>query len=304
MVAERLKSDVEQALRHSNVKLTWDQDDPNRTKVLRRTLTRAEIEEDDFKAYLASSSEDEEEDVVPKAGEDIEDAKAKRRKAKANAAKLREMLLTGGDDDDIDVWGKGSRGLPDMQDSEDRNNGEMEITFKAGLSGDIGGKEDDLENLTTLEKYQRRMKEKKDRKKEKRELKAGSRGEEAAEKVPAAEDDFFGGEEEEAPKADKKGKTASGKRVEEVQKPVKAKQTKDLSASLASAVDEAKHFSMSDIVKAEKAENKKKRKRSRKDKTEREVELGDESFKVDVKDDRFKALFDEPEFAIDPSNPQ
>ena len=283
--------------------MTWDQDDPNRTKVLRRTLTRAEIEEDDFKAYLASSSEDEEEDVVAKEGEDIEDAKAKRRKAKANAAKLREMLLKGGDEDE-DVWGKGSRGLPDMQDSEDKTNRDMEITFKAGLSGAIG-KDDGLENLTTLEKYQRRMKEKKDRKKEKRELKAGSRADDNAEKVPAAEDDFFGGEEEEVVQADKKGKKGtSTKRVEEAPKPVKAKQTKDLSASLASAVDEAKHFSMSDIVKAEKSENKKKRKRSRKDKTEREVELGDESFKVDVKDDRFKALFEEPEFAIDPSNPQ
>jgi hypothetical protein len=292
------------------VKLTWDQDDPNRTKVLRRTLTRAEIEEDDFKAYIASSSEDEDEDVVVKDGEDIEDAKAKRRKAKANTSKLRELLLSGGTGDE-NVWGKGSQGLPDMQDPNDKLDGDMEITFKAALSGSNGNVNDEDENLTTLEKYQRRMKEKKDRKKEKRELKAGSRSTETDGKVvPPDEDDFFGGGDDEVveqtTKPKRKEKKTAGQTTEAVEstKPPKAKQANDLSASLASAVDEARHFSMSDIVKAEKAEGKKKRKRTRKDKAEREVELGDEGFKVDVQDDRFKVLYDEPEFAIDPSNPQ
>lgn len=289
--------------------MTWDQDDPNRTKVLRRTLTRTEIEEDDFKAYIASSSEDEEDEVIAKDGEDIEDAKAKRRKAKANAAKLREMLLNGGDGDE-NVWGKGDRGLPDMQDSHDKTDGNMEITFKAGLSA-TAAKDDDEENLTTLEKYQRRMKEKKDRKKEKRELKAGSRAADSDSKpVRPEEDDFFGGADDDLPETVSKPKRKDKKGsdnvavTESAAKLPKVKMANDLSASLASAVDEAKHFSMSDIVKAEKAEGKKKRKRTRKDKTEREVELGDAGFKVDVQDDRFKVLYDEPEFAIDPSNPQ
>ena len=46
------------ALRHSKVKLKWDEDDPERTKVLRRALTKKEIEEDDYRAYIASDSEE------------------------------------------------------------------------------------------------------------------------------------------------------------------------------------------------------------------------------------------------------
>ena len=51
---------IVQALRHSKVKLTWDEDEPERTQVTRRALTRKEIEENDFRAYIASSSDSEE----------------------------------------------------------------------------------------------------------------------------------------------------------------------------------------------------------------------------------------------------
>lgn len=48
------------ALQHSKVKLSWDTDDVHRSKVLKRKkLTEDEIKEEDFKAFLASDSEDE-----------------------------------------------------------------------------------------------------------------------------------------------------------------------------------------------------------------------------------------------------
>ena len=50
-----------QALRHSKVKLTWDEDEPERALVTKRVLSRKEIEENDFRAYIASSSESESE---------------------------------------------------------------------------------------------------------------------------------------------------------------------------------------------------------------------------------------------------
>jgi hypothetical protein len=49
---------VTQALQHSNVKLTWDTEDPERTKVTRRKFTKEDLANMDFKAYLASDSED------------------------------------------------------------------------------------------------------------------------------------------------------------------------------------------------------------------------------------------------------
>ncbi|KAI8833921.1 hypothetical protein BC829DRAFT_407503 [Chytridium lagenaria] len=48
------------ALQHSRVKLTWDEDDPERIRVTRKKFSKEEIKDMDFKAYLASSSEESE----------------------------------------------------------------------------------------------------------------------------------------------------------------------------------------------------------------------------------------------------
>ena len=59
---------------------------------------------------------------------------------------------------------------------------------------------------------------------------------------------------------------------------------------------------MRDVLEMEKKSRWKKfKKRGHQD--ERELQVG-ENFTIDVKDDRFKALHDESEFAIDPTNPQ
>ncbi|KAL8898632.1 MAG: hypothetical protein Q9207_006602, partial [Kuettlingeria erythrocarpa] len=70
-----------------------------------------------------------------------------------------------------------------------------------------------------------------------------------------------------------------------------------------------KHFNMKDILRAEKAlakyKKSKKRKASDREK-EREAAklLGEDTFRVDAKDPRFGAVFERPEFAIDPSHPR
>jgi len=72
------------ALRHSKVKLTWDQDDAERDRVTRRTLSLKDIEENDFRAYIASSSDEAHESEV------------KSMKKSIGRDKLRAMLLEGG----------------------------------------------------------------------------------------------------------------------------------------------------------------------------------------------------------------
>lgn len=47
------------ALQHSNVKLTWDAEDPERSKITRRKFTNDDLSNMDFKAYLASESDEE-----------------------------------------------------------------------------------------------------------------------------------------------------------------------------------------------------------------------------------------------------
>lgn len=321
-----------QALRHSKVKLTWDQDDPNRVKVLRRAMTKQEIEEDDFKAYLASGTDDDASEL-----EDEESTSHKAKTVKAKGAKLegkalRDLLLNGGDDE-ADVWGKhGGTGNPfgalEAEDHGDEG-GEMEITFKSGLTMKGGPAANDDLDETTIERYRRRMKEKVNRKKEKKELRAGTRAAKDAEAadgkhVPrrADEDDEFfnddnaAGEDEflqAAPEKSIKEKKPSIKPAKQDKRSSKPDAEEKAGRSAATfedldalaGIDEAKHFSMRDIVKAEKDAGKKKRKRNKKSNAvEKEVELGDEGFDINVKDDRFKVLHEEPAFAIDPSNPQ
>ena len=299
-------------------------------------MTKQEIEEDDFKAYLASSTDDDasalEDEGAP--SQVNQSTKSMEKKAKLGSKALRDLLLNGGDDE-ADVWGKhGGTGNPFgamNEDDKGKEGGEMEITFKSGLTLKGDAKADDEEDLTTIERYRRRMKEKMSRKKEKKELRAGTRATKDAEVsdgklVPHTSgevDDFFNDDDEEGEgeflqdepepprqkkkmpsKADKTEKRSSKARAIESSVPAQSLATaKELDAL--AGIDQAKHFSMQDIIKAEKDAGKKKRKRNKKSKgVEREVELGDEGFDINVKDDRFKALHEEPAFAIDPSNPQ
>ncbi len=55
-----------EALRHSKVKLTWDDDDPDRLKVTRRKFTKEDLKNMDFQAYIASDEEDSEDDEPEK----------------------------------------------------------------------------------------------------------------------------------------------------------------------------------------------------------------------------------------------
>jgi hypothetical protein len=51
------------ALQQTSVGLSWDADDPDRKKHLRRKITADQLKEEDFAAYLGSCSEDEGEDA-------------------------------------------------------------------------------------------------------------------------------------------------------------------------------------------------------------------------------------------------
>ncbi|KAI8909569.1 hypothetical protein EDD86DRAFT_205739 [Gorgonomyces haynaldii] len=54
---------VTNALQHSKVKLTWDDDDPERTKITKRKFTKDQLQDMDFKAYLATDSEQSDADL-------------------------------------------------------------------------------------------------------------------------------------------------------------------------------------------------------------------------------------------------
>ncbi|KAF8905527.1 hypothetical protein CPB84DRAFT_1844934 [Gymnopilus junonius] len=268
---------VTDALRHSKVKLTWDDDDPERLNVTRRNLSQKEIEESDFKAYLANSSSESEEEE--------ESVSRKKSDKKASREKLRALLLGGNQEAMPEGWG----------DDDNAEDVDMEITFTPGLS-DKKSPEDE----TTLERYQRKMKEKK--KKRKEEVKE-------VVKEKKQEDEFFEPDSEgETERADKgksqKDRTQKSRNAEPDQEsPSRTKATAEELALLVTSDNhtaEPKHFNLKSVIKAEKQ---KKRKKGKKGKAEDDNEA-QEDFVMDVKDERFKALFENHQFAIDPTNPQ
>lgn len=253
--------------------MIWDQDDAERDRVTRRALTLKEIEENDFHAYVASSSDSSSSDET------------KPIQKTAHRDKLRALLLSGGGNDLPEGWAGSKTGDIDTDGHVD-----MEVTFRPALSG--GNDEDE----TTIGKYQRKMREK--RKNRKQELKDKSK-----EKQPA--DDFFAqseGEEDSDESLHAGRRAARGKQGNKAKKP----STKE-ELSLLVAPDELdsgpKHFDMAAIIKAEKNERKKRKGRKKKAGGDDENELQDD-FNIDAKDERFRALHEDHVFAIDPSNPQ
>lgn len=158
----RPKPDVQTAaLQQSKVTLTWDQDDPERQKATRALFYgHIDQEENDLRAYLASSSSSASE------SSDAEDAKQR----------YRQLLLSG---EKENVFGRKSN-----------DNGQLEVTFASGLTDkkkkkkDLDGDSDvDMEmtfnvtasedseesaDETVFEAQQRKLKEKKRAKKEAR----------------------------------------------------------------------------------------------------------------------------------------
>ncbi|KAG1743795.1 hypothetical protein EDB19DRAFT_1696994 [Suillus lakei] len=260
---------VTDALRHSKVKLTWDDDDPERNHITRRPLTKKEIEEADFKAYIASSSSESDNDPDP--------VSKKRSQKNAQRDKLRTLLLAGDDDELPEGWGRDD-------DAEKHDDVDMEITFTPGLT-EVKNPEDE----TTMEAYQRKMREKRKKRKEEVKVKAttvanNEGGGQHGQKV-SFDDGFFEGASGSGSEGDSEAENASGSakrvsRTRDADKPAPRQETK------------------SDV----KAEKKGKKNRGKKKVINDDDEVQDD-FVIDVKDDRFKAIHEDYQFAIDPSNP-
>jgi hypothetical protein len=245
-------------------------------------LTREEIEKGDFSAYVASSgsSDSEEEETRQKAG--------RRKKQAASRDRLRALLLGGGDDEMPEGWGGRS----------EKGDVDMEITFTPGLSEARGDQDE-----STLEKYQRKMKEK--RKKRKEAVK-----EEQGREEDGMKDDFFDVDDAEQDTSEndvrskRKGRKLPMEQDSSSDNQSRTPATPSELALLVSSDNpkaEPKHFNMKAILKTEKASKIKRKKNKKKAEDEHELQ---EDFSINADDERFKAIHDDHAFAIDPSNPQ
>jgi hypothetical protein len=299
---------VTDALQHSKVKLTWDQDpeEASRKDAIKRAFSgsRTEIGENDLRAYLGSDSEDDEEGLK----EDEEAPKLTRKELARQ--KMREAL---GLSDEATKAPKKSTGPV----------GDMEITFAAGLSSKDKS-ESIFENKpiieeTTAERYVRKEKERKVRRKEKAKAIREGRDPNAepteieSEKEGADlgfDDPFFATNEvvkEKALKSIRKEERQKKRETKQAEAEAKASNRAELELLMqdTEASTQLEHFDINEIARAEKAKKKRQRTRNGKDDIEGGKRGGlQEGFEIDVQDPRFSKVHESHEFAIDMSHPR
>ncbi|ODV93778.1 hypothetical protein PACTADRAFT_51530 [Pachysolen tannophilus NRRL Y-2460] len=253
---------VTDALQHSKVKLTWDETPAERIQLSNRSFTQREIEEMDFKAYLASDSDEESENGAG-------DLKNKYKALAESSGKIGNKSIFGGaahEEDDGDV--------------------DFEVTFTPGLAEGSRQKEDTNKEETTVEKLRRKEKERRKKRKEK------------VKEIKKQQDEGL---------KEKKKELSSSKRKTSKDHTSSKDDEPDNKAELELLMmddqsDEQKnHFNMKDIIKAAKSQHKGKKHNKKKNYDEENLQA---DFKPDLSDDRFNEIFENHEFAIDPTAPQ
>ncbi|KXT07913.1 hypothetical protein AC579_3259 [Pseudocercospora musae] len=281
-----------EALTHSKVRLTWDDDDATRKEVQKRAFSRAEMDENDLQAYIGSDDSD-----ADSISSRVSTAEQKRKaKADAKRAKARE------------AFGLSLEPAKSSKKVKDEVVGDMQITFTSGLSSKRGGdvfENEPQDEESTRQRYIRKEKERKQKRKERAKARNSQEEEEEEEEAaPGAKDEGFNdpffndptasaAAEKSARKAAKDAKRAAREAADAEAESRRA----ELELLMAEEDGGAQHFDMREIEKAEKAARRKKKKGKGKEMEEKD------DFQVETSDPRFKALFDSHEYAIDPTAP-
>ncbi|MBA0876426.1 hypothetical protein Goshw_025774 [Gossypium schwendimanii] len=257
-----------QALQQSKINLSWDEDEPQRGRILKRKLNDEQLADLELKEFLASdeSESDDDDDENEDTTKDQPDKKNKKRD-------LYRALLQSGDSSD----GDGAEGGQDM-----------EVTFNTGLE-DISKRileKKDKQAETVWEAYLRKRREKKKAKKNKSKYSSEDETDDTdIEEATEEADDFF--VEEPSLKKSKKER----KKHEDAEKEAEASRAE---LELLLTDDKGADSGLKGYnLKAKKAKGKK----------QKEV-LDVEKIPVVEDDPRFSALFTSPVFALDPTDPR
>ncbi|KAF8700443.1 hypothetical protein HU200_034383 [Digitaria exilis] len=273
------------ALQHSRVKLTWDEDEPERKKVLRRKFTDDQL--DELNMYLASDDSASDDDGVDNSDdESLPNVGAKRKLTKEE----RLAILLQGD-------------KPDEEQTDDQD---MEITFNTELE-DLSKRVQQRKNneeKTVWEKHQEKMKEK--RRARKRGLKdEGDNDDYSSEDEPDEDDDFFAAEQSDEESKPSKSKKQKAKAKDKGKRKGKDDSTEE-HLEQAATKEELELLVAGDLDTANGAKGYNlKRKKGKKGKKGKEESVEDKLPDIDLsKDERFSEMFRSHLFALDPTDPQ
>ncbi|XP_060074657.1 ESF1 homolog [Ylistrum balloti] len=304
------------ALCQSKVDLTWDETDHDRLKVTMRAPSKMDTAtEEDFKAYLASSSDEEANPYGNILGASDDESHSEESE---------------NEDKHIDKYRKLLQSIQDTEKEQDKKDVEMEVTWEPGLkqvTEKILKKKEEEKDSTTWEKYLVKKKEKKQKKREEKKMKekeeskikgkASKADNEAVDddgEVAFSDDDLpddfdmSGFQDDLGDSGVKKGKKKKKKKIKEKlteeEKKEKATQEAELSLLMMDEKeDDRRHFNLKDLVDDNTSKKKKKKKFKKKDLLKNKGKSEDD-FKVDVADNRFTAMYSSHMYNLDPTAPE
>lgn len=275
------------AMGTSTVEITWDETDHERITTLNRKFKKEELLDMDFQAYLASSSEDEEDIEDGLQGDDevnAEDGKTKKHQKddEEQIAKYRQLLQV----------------IQEKENKKKENDMEMEIKWVPGLKESaeemVKNKLEGKDKLTPWEQFLEKKKEKKRLKKKQKALAEESSEDELPSDVDM-NDPYFA---EEVKKIEKKSvKSATDGPSPEEEAEIEKQKAEMALLMMDEEEDNKKHFNYNKIVEHQNLSKRKKKQLMKK------KELLEDDFEVNVKDSRFQAMYTSHLFNLDPSDP-
>ncbi|KAI3470362.1 hypothetical protein Pfo_027025 [Paulownia fortunei] len=262
------------ALQHSNIHLTWDEDEPQRAKNLKRKLNDEQLAELELKEFLASDESETDDDDNVDGTEDSTVKKCKKRD------KYRALIQSGDGSD---------------EDHEEDNDQDMEVTFNSGLE-DISKRileKKDKKSETVWEAYLRKRKEKRKASKNGSKYSSEDSGSDTDQELAEQPDDFF--VEEPSAMGNK------GDRVKSTQKRNSSQETTQEAEASRAELELLAADDMGADTNLKGYNLKPKKSKGKKGKG-----IPDEGKipTVDYDDPRFSAIFTSPLFALDPTDPQ
>ncbi|KAF9682156.1 hypothetical protein SADUNF_Sadunf05G0079400 [Salix dunnii] len=264
------------ALQHSNIPVSWDEDEPQRVKTLKQKFNADQLAELELKEFLASDESETDNDEADNDMEDESDKKHKKRD------KYRALIQSGDGSDE------------DLEEGQD-----MEVTFNTGLE-DISKRileKKDKKSETVWEAYLRKRREKKKARKNQSkyssEEDSSETDEEGMEGLEQPDDFFI--EEPSVKKLNKDYQDKKNKEEKQLQDTDREAEASKAELELLLADDKGGEKGLKGYnLKPKKAKGKK----------GKEVPDLDKIPTSNLDDPRFSALFTSPLFALDPTDPQ